>query len=919
MNRIAALAAVIGLLPVFVCCSPDGPAPSQNGGGLVEKEFSVIAPASLGSWNEGDSITVADAKGDHLFKALLPGAQTGFAGEAAGVSTKRYAVFPASQFQSYRNMVLSVRIPSSQSSFEPLSVATYSDEVFEMKEASASISFSVRSTDIVSVVLEGAKGESLSGTATVSFNGTVPALSLSGNGGGVELIPSEGSKTLSVGDKTVSCLPVSLPSGIKVTVNYLGGVSYTSSFDSPGTLVAGKNLDLGFVEKGTESRTVSFSCYNGTLVWPFASPESSQISSSFGQGLASFKGQEVVLKLPDKDGGYEFRTFGTTGMAKHSTQGLRFGGAEGDYMDLPAFDGLFLSEVRLVSGATSTSLKVCAKNGTDVLGGQIESVFSEAGNDFAWTLYGAQRGAAYRLVSTGSGCVSIRQLTLKYESFPPEIPGGSVKVADVLSGAKSGEERYEAIYKAHIMALAMGREPDYSGVGTVELTVPSHPKVIPVGRNIDFKGTVFKVRDNVSDIYLFSMMNSSRKVTVTGKNIDSADYSSVPELASGLYVFRVQDDSLWVANREGYDYGATRRDAVLVRDGKGSCEPCYSYDTPATRLNCSYCPADDELKTFSNVSLIRDPQSTYKVSLLQTSWQNNLKISKIFIQTPQDNDWYGDHAISITNSTNILCEDITFDGTYSQTDHYGYGLSCNSLWNATFRRISSHSRWGVFGCNNLHNSTLEDSDCERFDTHCYGKNITVRNSTITGRGIPVSSIYGTILVENCKFVNCYFYSTRTDYNSYVPFTMVIRDSEITPKSTSLMSMGRLNTVTNSRPELAKKNWPDVKIENLTINVPSGYTDMYLFTSSANNLGKPLGNISEVSIDGLKFNYKSGARTVSFHISQYRIRTEGKFTLGLKGLKIAAPGTTGPANFYINVTGNPTTYSVGPETEVTIIE
>lgn len=606
-------------------------------------------------------------------------------------------------------------------------------------------------------------------------------------------------------------------------------------------------------------------------------------------------------------------------MAKHSSQAYRFGSSDGDYMDIPVVEGMYLAEVSLTSGSASTSLIVSEKNGLSVLGGQIVSSFSEIGDTFTWTLYGAKRSVQYRLSISGGGTAAIRNLKLRYENFPPEVPAGGVKIADEIAGATTGEERYNALYKAHSTAMAMGISPDYSGVGTVELVVPKSHKSIPVGRNTDFKGAVFKVLDTVSDVYLFSMVNPSTRVEVTGKNIDSGDFSSVPELRSGLCVLRVQDDSLWVANREGYDYGATRRDAFLIRDGKASCEPCYSYNTPATRLNCSYCVTDDEQKTFTDVSLIRDPKSTFKVSLLNASFQNNLKISKVFVQTPQDNDWYGDHAINILYSTNILCEDITFDGTYSQTNHYGYGLACNCLWNATFRRISSHSRWGVFGCNNLHDSTLEDSDCERFDTHCYGKNITVRNSTITGRGIPVASIYGTILIENCKFVDCYFYSTRPDYNSYVPFDLVIKDSEITPKSTALISMGRLNTVTNSRPELAKKCWPNVKIENLIVNVPSGYTKMYLFTSQANNLKKPLGYISDVNISGMKFNYKSGSPSLDFYISQYKIETEKGFTLGIKGLKLAAPGGVSPANLYINIEGNPLRHSLDSESDAKLFE
>jgi len=902
-------------------CSPDAPSESGNGIQLTAKEFTVTSDPDCGAWNEGDSIAVVDALGSHVFVAQSSGSEVLFSGEASASSTRRYAVSPVSSFVSYDKINLTVCVPSVQREYTPLYVSVTSGDRFEMKQASAAVSFSVTSKDIREIRLEGSGLESIAGPAMASFLGSSgePSLAPAGDGSVIKVLPKNGNTYIEPGTVRISCLPVSLKSGLDLAFFMSDGSTRTVALHDPVSADSGETIELGEVERQTESKVIELSFFNGSFVWPFESPQASQLSSSMTLGLGSFQKQEVELKLPESLGGYVFKVYGTNGMAKHSAQGFRFGGGSGDYMDLPAVDGMYLSEITLVSGSTTTSLVACPSLGGSVLGGQAESFFGAAGDSFSWTLYGSQRSASYRLSSTGTGTVSIRSLRLRYDSCPPEIPTGGVKIAEEIASAKTGEERYEALYRAHIKALAMGVDPDYSGAGTIELTVPASPRTIPLGRNNDFKGTVFKVRDNVGDLYLFSMKNNSSRVDVTGKNIDSADYSSVPELRSGLYVLRIQDDSLWVANREGYDYGATRRDAVLVRDGKGSCEPCASYDTPATRINCTYCAVDDELKTFTDVSLIRDPLSSAKVSLLNVSYQNNLKISKVFVQTPQDNDWYGDHTINILYSTNVLCEDITFDGTYSQTDHFGYGLACNCLWNATFRRITSHSRWGVFGCNNLHDSTLEESDCERFDTHCYGKNITVRNSTITGRGIPVASIYGTILIENCKFVNCYFYSTRTDYNSYVPFDIVIRNSEITPKGTSLISMGRLNTVTNSRPELAKKNWPNVTIENLTVNVPSGYTAMYLFSSQANNLKKPLGYISRVSIDGLKFNYVSGAPSLNFYLSQYKIQTESRFTLGIKGMKLASPSGVAPANLYINIEGNPLSYSVDAESDVKVNE
>ena len=290
--------------------------------------------------------------------------------------------------------------------------------------------------------------------------------------------------------------------------------------------------------------------------------------------------------------------------------------------------------------------------------------------------------------------------------------------------------------------------------------------------------------------------------------------------------------------------------------------------------------------------------------------QNNFRLHNITVNTPVT-DWTGDACINIINCTNTLCEDITFNGTYSQTDYYGYGFSCNNIWNSTFRRITSHCPWGVFGCNNTHDSLLEDSDVERFDTHCYGRNITIRNSILTGRGIPVSSIFGTILLEHTKLVKCYPYSIRADYNSYVDLDVVIRDCEMTGTTAWIFPMGRLDNIINERPELAEKRWPNVFIDGLSFEVPSGATAVYLFRpSTKNSYGKPLGNVSQVNIKGLQFKYPSDAtQSVPFYISSRDANASKSIRYVFENLELRAPGTTAPVPVYINLHGPSDTQTV----------
>ena len=477
--------------------------------------------------------------------------------------------------------------------------------------------------------------------------------------------------------------------------------------------------------------------------------------------------------------------------------------------------------------------------------------------------------------------------------------------------ARTGEERYQVLFNTHTAALKNGVDVDYKGIKEIDLVVPEGAQSIPLTRHNDFKGAKLHVLDNTRPMYIFSMENHVRKVAVTGRQIDAADYSKVNVLSKGYWIVGIEDATPWVRQREGRNYPATRREVLLVRDGKGSNGPCAPYDTPASKPRVTYAPADDEEKTFCNLSFYRDENSTRIACLMRAEMQNNLHVSNIYIHTPHDDESYGDHCIAFTYCTNLVCENIEVDGTYSQPKKYGYGICCNPTWHATFRKIKSACPWGVFGNNNTHDSLIEDCDVERFDNHCYGRDITIRNSVLTGRGLPVSSIFGTILIENCLFEQCLPYSTRADYYSYVPFELIIRDSEVRPKAGTIIGMGRLDAKVNERPELAEKAWPNVTIENLTVRVPKNADNVCLFrpTSRKDDWGKPLKYLSRVSIKGLKLEFPEHHKGADFSLSSLPVEVEGDFNCTIEGLETVCEGSARKPRVFLNIHGRTDNYKV----------
>lgn len=126
-------------------------------------------------------------------------------------------------------------------------------------------------------------------------------------------------------------------------------------------------------------------------------------------------------------------------------------------------------------------------------------------------------------------------------------------------------------------------------------------------------------------------------------------------------------------------------------------------------------------------------------------------------------------------------------------------------------------------------ATLKDCDINRWDIHHYGKDITLRNCTVSNVYNQYSSVYGTITYDGCTFNNCIPHLIDHSYNAYTKYIVRFRNCTVNTgsKYSRLFLFNRNDNLTNPRHELAEKFWPDVKIENLRINI-SGSNAATLF-------------------------------------------------------------------------------------------
>lgn len=460
-----------------------------------------------------------------------------------------------------------------------------------------------------------------------------------------------------------------------------------------------------------------------------------------------------------------------------------------------------------------------------------------------------------------SGCASVKTGKSRSKDISPYSYG--------FSQARNGEERFWALYNTHKAAVAAGVNVDYSGIKKIDLEIPQDAKSIPLTAKSDFAGVEFYVKNTQNDFYLFYSAVKAKPVVVSKQDIDKGDFRSYPELNKGRVLLVVSDDNPWVLNREGYDYGHIRKDILLLKNGKAQNKTVMPYNNEYSSPLCTYYSLKKSGIAVSHITMFRSEDSSKKTFLLRINGIDGLTLEDVTIHTPENQE-VKDKAITIADCTNVIFKDVTIDGTYSRSDHSGYGVSLNNIWNFKVRNMYGHGNWGVFGTNNVNVASFEDSDINRFDIHCYGRDISFKNVTFRNKYNQLASVYGTIRFDKCTFIHFCPVLNGQSYNAYVGYDVVMNDCvfDIRRGKNVLIDEGRIDGAVNVRPELAERCIPNVNINNLTVKVPGDVPNVYLFYFRGERAEeRELGYLDNVTLTGIKFEYTEDNRApANFHLS-----------------------------------------------------
>lgn len=400
-------------------------------------------------------------------------------------------------------------------------------------------------------------------------------------------------------------------------------------------------------------------------------------------------------------------------------------------------------------------------------------------------------------------------------------------------------EVYRVLLRTHQAADSCGGTVSYEGIDTLRIVIPRDAQSIPLQTHNDFGGVVLMVSNTARSLFLFSHTPLARPIPVDDtlalcRAIDSGDFRQIPQLSEGDWLLHIIDSTLWVDHREGHKYGHYREDILTLHDGISNDRPAMPYAAGGSRPSLLARRLDSASLvpfTFSNITLFRDSASTASTFLLQLDNLPQASLRNIVVATPRTNlIGANDAIIRVYNSTNLLLDSISIWGTYSRTNHSGYGIVLNNLRNTRVRGLSSISHWGIFGTNNMTDTHIEYSDFNRFDIHCYGRNVTF-DHCFQGNGYnQFSSVYGTIAFHDCTFDNFTPVLIESSYNAYTPFLLSIDSCRWWPTAehSALINGGRIDSPLNSREELRTPELPDIDINHLEINTTKEIKEVELF-------------------------------------------------------------------------------------------
>lgn len=427
--------------------------------------------------------------------------------------------------------------------------------------------------------------------------------------------------------------------------------------------------------------------------------------------------------------------------------------------------------------------------------------------------------------------------------------------------AKSGLERFEALMRCHTDAVRNNGRISYEGIEKIELEIPFKAQSIPLPEETDFASVRIYAYNHDRNYVLFLMTNEVKEVDVDGESIDDGNFKANPMLVRGTKLLIVEDQNLWVKERIGYkSNGYKRKDILVVKNGRAINNTVQPYNNANSAPNGWYCDVSKGKKVIKNLDFYRTENSTVKTYPIAVRYQYNVELSNISITTPQNTEIVDDCGIMIYDCAKVVLNDARINGTYSKENKSGSGVRLINVYDVSINRMYAKCEWGVFGNYYVNRAVLRDCDINRFDIHCYGRDIKSINCKYTQLYNQFSSIFGQIEFQGCEFVDFIPILIESSYNAYTPFELSWKNCtfHLTKKRNYLMTLFGVPEPINPREELREKCIPNISIRNCSVQLDDDVNEWFMVKTHGLKYKGEMDYLSLIDVQGLTVSGGSNA-------------------------------------------------------------
>lgn len=441
---------------------------------------------------------------------------------------------------------------------------------------------------------------------------------------------------------------------------------------------------------------------------------------------------------------------------------------------------------------------------------------------------------------------SLSATAINIQNFNPKDYG--------LFQANNGVERFEALMRCHMDAVNNNGRVSYEGVKTIEIEIPHNAQSIPLPEETDFANVKLYVTNKDRNYILFRLEKNIHEIDISGKSIDEGKFDDNPTLNTGLKLLVVEDQKLWVNERIGYkSNGYKRKDVLVLKNGKAQNQTIQPYNNEYSSAKGWYCNVSAKKKTVKNLNFYRTEVSTFKTYPVLINYQYNVELSSISMTTPQNTQLVDDNGIMVYDCAKVVLNDIRINGTYSKETDAGSGVRLINVYDVKINRMFARSEWGVFGNYHVNSVILKDCDINRFDIHCYGRDIKSIRCKYSKQYNQFSSVYGLVSFIQCEFDDFIPFLMESSYNAYTPFDLKWKNCsfKLTKNHNYFITLFRVPEPYNERAELRRKCLPNITIENCKVSLDENVDEWYLVQTHGIKYKDTFDYIREINIKGLK--------------------------------------------------------------------